>query len=280
MRVFRRGLLVAAIGEGWCFFVNGISYIAVITGLLMMNVVTHRVVTKSSPTQHLVEGFRFVRTAKPIRDMLLLLGVVSLVAMPYAVLMPIFADQILHGGAEGLGLLMGATGIGALLAALSLAARSGLRGLGRLIGFAALGFGTSLIAFSFSRTFWLSVVLLVPVGFGMMLETTTSNTLIQAMVPDELRGRVMAVYTMMFMGMAPLGSLSAGALADHLGAPHTLALGGVICILAACVFLYRLPKFRIGARQLVVAQGLAGGDPAGEIAPAGMANPPFSSEQD
>ena len=274
------GLLVAAIGEGWCFFVNGISYIAVITGLLMMNVVTHRVVTKSSPTQHLVEGFRFVRTAKPIRDMLLLLGVVSLVAMPYAVLMPIFADQILHGGAEGLGLLMGATGIGALLAALSLAARSGLRGLGRLIGFAALGFGTSLIAFSFSRTFWLSVVLLVPVGFGMMLETTTSNTLIQAMVPDELRGRVMAVYTMMFMGMAPLGSLSAGALADHLGAPHTLALGGVICILAACVFLYRLPKFRIGARQLVVAQGLAGGDPVGEIAPAGMANPPFSSEQD
>jgi MFS family permease len=274
------GLLVAAIGEGWCFFVNGISYIAVITGLLMMNVITHRVVTKNSPTQHLIEGFQFVKSAKPIRDMLLLLGVVSLVAMPYAVLMPIFADQILHGGAEGLGLLMGATGIGALLAALSLAARSGFRGLGRIIGLAATGFGVSLIAFSFSRTFWLSVLLLIPVGFGMMLETTTSNTLIQAMVPDELRGRVMAVYTMMFMGMAPLGSLSAGVLADRLGAPHTLALGGVVCIMAAFVFLYRLPKFRIGARQLVVAQGLAGGDPAGEIAPSGMANPPFSSEQD
>jgi MFS family permease len=272
------GLLVAAIGEGWCFFANGLSYIAVITGLLLMHVEARRVITSSTPTQHIVEGFRFVKTAKPIRDMLLLLGVVSLVAMPYAVLMPIFADQILHGGARGLGILMGATGVGALLAALSLAARSGLKGLGRIIGFAALGFGASLITFSLSRNFWLSVVLLVPVGFGMMLETTTSNTLIQAMVPDELRGRVMAVYTMMFMGMAPLGSLFSGAVADHLGAPVTLAFGGVVCMIAATIFLSRLPQFRIGARQLVVAQGLAGGDPAQEIASSGMANPPFSGE--
>jgi MFS family permease len=274
------GILVGAIGEGWCFLINGFSYTAVITGLLMMHVTTHRVASKNTPTQHIIEGFQFVRAAKPIRDMLLLLGVVSLVAMPYAVLMPIFADRILHGGAEGLGILMGATGIGALFAALSLAARSGLRGLGRLIGFAALGFGASLIAFSLSRSFWLSVALLVPVGFGMMLETTTSNTLIQAMVPDELRGRVMAVYTMMFMGMAPLGSLFSGAVADRLGAPVTLSIGGFVCMIAASVFLVRLPQFRIGARELVVAQGLAGGDPPQEIASSGMANPPFSSEKD
>lgn len=273
------GVMVAAIGEGWCFFANGISYIAVLTGLFMMHVTPHQVTTKSSPTQHIIEGFRFVRTATPIRDMLMLLGIVSLVAMPYAVLMPIFADRILHGGARGLGILMGATGVGALLAALSLAARSGLRGLGRLIGYAAFGFGLSLIAFSFSRNFWLSVLLLIPVGFGMMLETTTSNTLIQAMVPDELRGRVMAVYTMMFMGMAPLGSLFAGAMADRIGAPLTLSIGGAICMAAAVVFLMRLPQFRISAREMVIAQGLAGGDPPQEIASSGFANPPFSSEE-
>jgi MFS family permease len=272
------GIMVGAIGEGWCFFVNGVSYIAVIIGLLAMRVQSSRVTSASSPTQHIIEGFRFVKTAKPVRDTLLLLGMVSLVAMPYAVLMPIFADRILHGGPEGLGILMGATGVGALLAALTLAARSGLSGLGRIIGFAAFGFGASLIAFSLSRTFWLSAALLVPVGFGMMLETTTSNTLIQAMVPDELRGRVMAVYTMMFMGMAPLGSLFSGALADRLGAPITLSIGGVVCMIAAGVFLSRLPQFRISARELVVAQGLAGGDPPQEIVASGLANPPFSGE--
>jgi MFS family permease len=273
------GVLVAAIGEGWCFFVNGVSYIAVIIGLLMMRVKPRRIVSKSAPLQHIIEGFRFVRQATPIRDMLLLLGVVSLVAMPYAVLMPIFADRILNAGARGLGILMGATGVGALLAALTLAARSGLKGLGRMIGYAALGFGASLIAFSFSRSFWLSVLLLVPVGFGMMLETTTSNTLIQAMVPDELRGRVMAVYTMMFMGMAPFGSLFAGAAADRLGAPLTLSIGGVACMVAAMVFLSRIPQFRVHARKLVIAQGLAGGDPPQEIVSSGVANPPFSTEK-
>src|SRR6202012_355734 len=133
----------------------------------------------------IIEGFSFVRRNIPGRDILLLLGVISLVAMPYAVLMPIFADQILHGGARGLGILMGATGLGALLAALTLAARSGLRGLGYFVGWAAFGFGIALIAFSQSRNFRLSVALLVPVGYGMMLETTSSNTLIQAMIPDE-----------------------------------------------------------------------------------------------
>jgi MFS family permease len=198
--------------------------------------------------------------------------------MPYAVLMPIFADRILHKGAHGLGILMGATGVGALLAALTLAARSGLRGLGKFVGVAAFGFGLALIAFSQSKIFWLSVVLLVPVGYGMMLETTSSNTLIQAMVPDELRGRVLAVYTMMFMGMAPLGSLFAGLVAGRIGAPLTLTIGGVAAMAAGTLFLTRLKEFRTGARQLVIAQGLAGGNPPQEIVPDGSMTPPFSAE--
>ena len=273
------GILIAKIGEGWCFFGNGLSYIAVIAGLMMMRLAPRERHATASAVAHIIEGFRFVRINIPIRDLMLLLGVVSLVAMPYAVLMPVFADQILHGGARGLGILMGATGVGALLAALFLASRSGLRGLGRIIGSAALGFGISLIAFANSQNFWLSVALLVPVGFGMMLETTSSNTLLQSMVPDELRGRVMAVYTMMFMGMAPLGSLFAGAIAEHIGAPMTLSIGGVAGIAAAFVFLYRLPKFRVSARELVLAQGLAGGDPPQEIINDGAVNPPFSTEQ-
>jgi MFS family permease len=274
------GVLVAAIGEGWCFITNGISYIAVIIGLLMMKVESSgRQVSQSSPTEHIIEGFRFVRRAIPIRDILLLLGVISLVAMPYSVLMPIFADRILLGGARTLGILMGATGVGALLAALTLAARSGLKGLGRFPGWAAVAFGASLVAFGLSHNFVLSVALLVPVGYGMMLETTASNTLIQAMVPDELRGRVLAVYTMMFMGMAPLGSLFAGVLADRIGAPLTIALGGSAAIAAGALFLTRLSEFRTGARQMIIAQGLAGGDPPQEIIPDGAVTPPFSERE-
>jgi MFS family permease len=178
--------------------------------------------------------------------------------------MPIFADQILHGGARGLGLLMGASGIGALIGALSLAARSGARGLGRLVAFAVAGFGISLILFSFSRSFWLSAALLLPVGFFMIVEMASTNTLIQTLVPDNLRGRAMAVYGMMFMGMAPFGALLAGAIAHRLGAPITVALGGAVCIVASIVFGLRLPAFRREARQMIVALQMAGGDPAEE----------------
>ena len=260
------GILVAKIGEGWCFFANGISYIAVIVGLMLMQV-EHRAapVRAASPFAHIVEGFRFVSRTEPIRALLLLLGLVSLVAMPYTVLMPIFADRILHGGARGLGILMGATGVGALFGALTLAARTGLRGLGRWVAFSCGGFGVSLILFSFSRTFWLSSALLLPVGFCMMLQMSSSNTLIQAMVPDELRGRVMAVYSMMFMGMAPFGAFFAGALADRLGAPITVAMGAVAAIGGAALFFLRLPRIRVEARRLIIAQAMAGGEPAEEI---------------
>ncbi len=260
------GILVARIGEGWCFFANGISYIAVIVGLLMMRL--QRPVyrpAKGSPLANIIEGFRFARNTSPIRALLLLLGLVSLVSMPYTVLMPIFADRVLHGGARVLGILMGATGVGALLGALTLATRTGVRGLGRWVAFSCGGFGVTLALFSFSRNFYLSTALLVPVGFCMMLQMSSSNTLIQAMVPDQLRGRVMALYSMMFMGMAPFGALLGGASADRIGAPLTVAMGSVACVGGAILFGIKLPKIRVEARRLIIAQTMAGGDPAVEM---------------
>jgi MFS family permease len=260
------GILVASIGEGWCFFSNGVSYLAVIAGLLLMRLPRWQRPTRAGPPlADIVEGFRFVRHTTPIRVLLLLIGLVSLVAVPYTVLMPIFADQILHGGARGLGLLMGATGVGALLGALALAMRSGVRGLGRWVALSSAGFGLSLILFAYSRWFWISVALLVPAGFSMMLQMAASNTLIQAMVPDRLRGRVMAVYSMMFMGMAPLGALFAGMVAEKAGAPLAVAIGGAVCLLGSGAFAIRLPGMRGEARQLLIAQGMAGGEPAEEL---------------
>jgi MFS family permease len=185
--------------------------------------------------------------------------------MPYTVLMPVFADQILHGGARGLGILMGATGVGALLGALTLASKTGVKGLGRWVAITCAGFGVSIILFSFSRYFWLSVAVLLPAGFSMMLQMACSNTLIQTMVPDHLRGRVMAVYSMMFMGMAPIGALLGGSLAHRVGAPTTIAIGGAACLLGAVWFGRQLPALRIEARRLIVAQGLAGGEPVQEM---------------
>ena len=259
------GILVAAIGEGWCFFANAVSFIAVIAGLLLMRVQSKPIAgTGQTPWEHILEGFAFVRGTRPIRALLLLLGLVSLVGMPYAVLMPIFADKILHGGARGLGILMGATGVGALMGALTLAAKKTLRGLGRWITFAAAMFGATLILFSLSKIFWLSVVFLLPVGFAMMLQMASSNTLIQSMVPDRLRGRVMSVYSMMFMGMAPFGALFAGVMAKIVGAPLTIAMGGLACTAGAAVFGSRLSSIRAETRQLIIAQQAAGGDPAQE----------------
>ncbi|MGA9529243.1 MAG: MFS transporter [Terriglobales bacterium] len=259
------GILVARIGEGWCFAANSISYIAVIIGLMLMRVHCARRVSGSSPIEDIVAGFRWVAETKIIRALLLLLGLISLVGMPYTVLMPVFADKILHGGARGLGILMGATGVGALFGALTLAAKTGVKGLGRWVAYTCAGFGVSLILFSFSRWFWISVLFLLPAGYSMMLQMACSNTLIQTMVPDQLRGRVMAVYSMMFMGMAPFGALFGGALAHHIGAPITVAAGGVACVLGAIWFKRALPEMRVEARRLIVAQGLAGGEPPQEL---------------
>jgi MFS family permease len=259
------GILVARIGEGWCFFANAVSYIAVIIGLLMMRVQPRTHLPAGPALAHVIEGFQFVKNTAPIRALLLLLGLVSLVAMPYTVLMPIFADRILHGGARGLGILMGATGVGALLGALTLATRTGVYGLGRWVTFSCAGFAVFLVAFALSRIFWLSTVLLVPVGFCMMLQMSSSNTLIQAMVPDHLRGRVMSVYSMMFMGMAPFGALLGGLVADRMGAPLAVIMGAVAGLGGAILFGLRLPSMRDEARRLIIAQEMVGGEPAQEM---------------
>lgn len=274
------GVLVARLGEGWCFFANGVSYVAVIVGLLLMRVhAPARVSPHTSPLEHIVEGFQFVNRTAPIRALLLLLGLVSVTGMPYVVLMPIFADRILHRGGQELasligshdlgavrlGILMGAAGVGALLGALTLAMRSGLKGLGTWVSVCCAGFGVSLILFAFSTSFWLSVAMLLPVGYFIMLQMASSNTLIQAMVPDALRGRTMAVYSMMFMGMAPIGALLSGALSDRLGAPWTVAIGGLASVFGAWWFSLQLPKVRAEARQLIMAQAMAGGEPAEEM---------------
>ncbi|MBZ5581758.1 MAG: MFS transporter [Acidobacteriia bacterium] len=260
------GILVASIGEGWCFFANAVSYIAVIAGLLLMQVARReRLPEAGSPFSRVIEGFRFVIANPPVHSLLVLLAVVSITGMPYAVLMPIFAVRVLHGGAQTLGWLMGVTGVGALAGALVLASKRDLTGLGRWVARSALVFGIALAAFGASRRLPLSAAILVVVGFSMMIEMGSSNTLIQSMVPDRLRGRVMSVYSMMFMGMAPIGSLLAGAAADKIGASWTVAAGGIVCAVSAMVFWARLPLIRVHARRLIVAQQMAGGDPPQEM---------------
>jgi MFS family permease len=259
------GVVVAGIGEGWCFFANGVSFIAVIIGLWMMKMERPRMSIEGSPLENIIEGFNFVTRTRPMRALMLLLGLVSFAALPYAVLMPLFADKILHGGPKALGLLMGSSGVGALCGALLLATRKSLRGLSTWVAVACTGLGVTLALFSFSRTLWLSALLLAPVGFCTMVQMASSNTLIQSMVPDRLRGRVMSFYAMTFMGMAPLGSLLAGSLAHNLGASWTVFIGGMAAICGAAIFWTKLPVLRPATREMIVAQQMSGGAPAQEM---------------
>ncbi|HTM47592.1 MAG TPA: MFS transporter [Bryobacteraceae bacterium] len=249
------GILVAAVGEGWCFFANGVSYIAVIAGLLAMKLQPYRPRhVESSVLRHIGEGFRFIADTAPIRALLLLVGLVSLAGMPYSVLMPIFADRILNAGAQGLGILMGISGLGALAGALLLASRQTVRGLGRWIVISSASFSALLIVFAYSRWFWLSAAVLVPIGFSVMIQMGSTNTLIQSMTPDAMRGRVLAGYSMMLMGMAPIGALIAGVLAEHIGARATVSAGALACGAAAAAFALHLPGIRQEARELILAQ--------------------------
>jgi MFS family permease len=251
------GFLVAKVGEGWCFFLNGVSYLAVIAGLFMMRIVnatqSH---DGSAPLEKLREGFRFARRTKPIQALLLLIALVSFMALPYTVLMPIFAGRIFGRGASAYGWLMGMIGVGAMFGALAIAMREQVRGLGNVVAYCAMGLGVALILFSASRWYFVSLGLLVLCGFCMMMHFTSINTLIQAMVPDQLRGRVMSMYSMMFLGMAPLGSLLAGAVAERIGAPVTVALGGIASFLGGLVFARKWPALRGSARELLAAQGM------------------------
>lgn len=252
------GILVTLVGEGWCFLANGASYIAVIAGLLLIRVPPFEPSrAKTSALRHVLEGFRFVAKTTPIRALLLLVGLVSLAGMPYSVLMPIFADRVLRAGAEGLGILMGMSGAGALAGALILAARQSVRGLGRWVAISAAVSGGTLIGFAYSPSFWLSASLLAIIGFFMMIQMGSTNTLIQSMTPDRLRGRVLAAYSMMLMGMAPIGALLSGVLAEHIGAPATVAVGAIACGIGAAAFAFYLPGIRQVARELILAQSAA-----------------------
>jgi len=239
------GLLIAAAGEGVCFLINAASYLAVIAALLAMRIAPRGPHGRSQRIWHeLREGFAYTFGFAPTREILLLLALVSVAAMPYSTLMPIFAVQLLHGGASTLGFLSGASGVGALAGAVMLASRRSVRGLGRWIPIACAGFGAALIGFSYSRSLPLSLLLQAGVGLAMITHLATSNTILQTIAGDEWRGRVMSFYGMAFMGMMPFGSLLAGALAHRLGAPRTVMLGGAVCIAGAAMFAWRLPALR------------------------------------
>jgi MFS family permease len=251
------GVMIALAGEGWCFMVDGVSYLAVIASLLAMHIVRReRAATGTRVLAELRDGFRYAFGFAPIRSLLLLLALISLMGMPYTVLMPLMAARVLHGGPHTLGFLMGATGVGALCGAVYLASRRSVLGLGRIIPMAAGLFGAGLISFSFSRNVLLSLALMVVTGSGFMVQMASSNTVIQTIVRDELRGRVMSFYTMAFMGTAPFGSLLAGVLAARIGAPHTILVGGVACILGGLVFARTLPRLRELVLPIYVARGI------------------------
>ena len=251
------GLLIAFTGEGVCFLLNGISYLFVIASLLFMTIAPRKINTHNKRVmKELKDGFSYTFGFAPIKYMILLLALVSLVGMPYTVLMPVFAKEILHGGSHTFGFLMGASGLGALLGAFFLASRKNVLGLDKIIPLAAATFGIGLIAFSFSRFFLLSMGLMVFTGLGMMLQMATSNTIIQTIVEDDKRGRVMSFYTMAFMGTAPFGSFLAGSLASRFGAPTTLLIGGSACILGAILFTRKLPRLKEAVRPVYVKMGL------------------------
>lgn len=251
------GLIIAAVGEGYCFFIDGFSYMAVIASLLAM-IVTSRLTEHKhdSVLSELHEGWNYVIGFQPIWSILLLLALISLVGMPYTALMPIFAGKILHGGAHTLGFLMGAVGVGALFGAITLAARRSVLGLGRMVPLTAAGFGASLIAFSASQQLWLSLLLLVVTGYCFMQQMASSNTILQTIVEDRKRGRVMSFYAISFQGVAPFGSLIAGAVANRIGAPYTLMIGGATCIVGAAIFGSQLPALRQLIRPIYAQIGI------------------------
>ena len=252
------GLVIAASSEGWCFLVDGISYIAVIISLLMMRLPALNPAAlaaqanraSSSMVTQLKEGWDFVRGFTPIRTILLLFALNSFMGWPFTVLMPIFAAEVLKGGPHTLGFLMGALGVGSLASALSLVLRKSVRGLLKMIPIAAAIFGTGLVLFGLSHVLWLSMVLLLVVGFGMMQGLTASNTIIQTIVPEDKRGRVMSYYTVAFVGMAPFGSLMAGALAHLIGAANTVIISGICCMLGSAWFFTRMPSIRVVMRPI------------------------------
>jgi MFS family permease len=252
------GLVVANFGEGICFVINAASYVATIAALLMMKLAepSRRAAAATSIGRSLIEGYRYTLATAPIRDLLILLAVVGVMGMPYMTLMPVFAAQVHGSGADTLGIMFGAVGLGALIGALFLAQRKGIVGLGRVIVTATLVFGTCLVCFTVAGSYWLSLLLLVGVGCGWMIVIAGSNTALQTLADNEKRGTVMSLFSMMLVGMAPLGSLLAGWAADRVGAPLVVAIGGAFCAVAGIVFAKQLPRLREAAKPILAARGI------------------------
>jgi MFS family permease len=251
------GVIIGSVGEGYCFLIDGISYLAVIVSLLAMHVSPQPERTgKKNSLEEMKEGWRYVSGSESIRSILLLLALISSLGMPYTVLMPIFAGQILHGGPHTLGYLMAAIGVGAFVGAVGLAIRKTVLGLGRVIPLSAGILGAALIGFAFSRSLWLSLALLLATGYGMMRNLAASNTLLQTILEEGKRGRVMSFYSMAFAGMSPFGSLLAGVAAARVGAPATVGASGVFCIAGAILFARALPRMREQIRPLYVQLGI------------------------
>jgi MFS family permease len=247
------GFAIALVGEGWCFFLNGLSFVAVIVALLMMRIERTEIKpSKDSPLRSFVQGFQFAMKDLPIRSSLLLLSVLSLFGLQYSVFMPIFAHDILNGGARMLGLLMSAAGVGAVLGALHFAARTHYTGLARWIAATSTTCAVGLLIFSQARIFWVCIAVLFAVGFSATSQMAATNTLIQNRVPDALRSRVMAVYATMFMGVQPIGALIAGGMAKHIGAQKTLTVFGSLVLIGSLIFIFRV-VMKLGEPQTAAA---------------------------
>jgi len=251
------GLILATAGEGICFLINAVSYIFVIASLLMMHVKPREILEKENHLlKELKEGLDYTFGFAPIKHLILLLAVVSLMGTSYQVLMPVFAKEVLHGGSQTFGFLMGAAGLGALLGAIFLASRESVLKLGRIIPAAAGLFGAGLIILSFIKVYPITLILMVLIGLGMMLHTASSNTILQTITEDDKRGRVMGFYTMAIMGTAPFGSLIAGFLAKTIGTQETIMIGGVSCVAGALLFLKKLPELKSIVRPVYVKMGI------------------------
>ncbi len=257
------GVLIAVTGEGICFLLNGVSFFAIILALLAMRIPKKEISVRHTRLKEgLTEGYRYVRDFVPIRYILLQLALMSFMGMPYAVLLPVFARDILMGGPHTLGFLMAASGLGALTGALFLASRRTVLGLGRWITLTSGVFGAGIIAFAVSKVLLFSMVMMFVTGFGMMVQMASSNTILQTIVDEDKRGRVMSFFTVSFMGMAPFGSLFAGSLASVIGAPGTLVITGVCCIIGAVLFYRRLPEIRRHIRPIYQKMGIVPQVPA------------------
>ncbi len=251
------GILIASVGEGMCFFLNGISYLAVIAAFLMMKVDVKNSERKTAHVlKELKDGLAYAFSITPIRYILVLVAIASLVGVPYAVLLPVVASQVFHGGAQVFGFLVAATGVGAFLGAVHLAARKTVVGLAGTIAMAAALFGVGLILFSFSSVLWISLILMVFVGYAMIIHMASANTILQTIVDDDKRGRVMSLYVMAFIGMMPVGSLLAGVLANRIGAPRTITISGITCLAAAAFFASKLPVLRAAIRPIYRKKGI------------------------